>query len=640
MNIRALRSTTLTSTLLASTALAAPQLSGDPLPFDLDETTVDGHEDHPGIDFERHPVSIFAAEAGGIATVDIDDDGFIDVFFTDTEGHSNHLYLNNGDGTYTESAAAFGIAETTKRRGSALFFDMENDGDLDLLSCGYPSQAIPNFDLYTLFENQGDPSYDFVDVTQSAGGFELAFLPEPTIIGEAGGITCGDVNGNGFLDVFVTYWNRSLGFYFDQPRLWISEDNPLPPGADPVPHSARRFSDQTAPAGLSEPIDGWLWTPTLIDLDRDGDLDLRINIDYGYDILRLNDGTGVFGPNIATDIGYNGTPAETRSEMGVAWGDIDFDGQLDSYHTNANKNDRLYINESVLSATGAGLAFQDYSPEMSTAVCNYGWGAVFADMDNDADSDLISVAGMAVGYVNHYHENSWPSKHPVLGVPVMVERSGGLPEFQKPGGEADVARNLSVFDHDNDGDLDVLVGRYGQGSIVQPGIRTKAGFFENRAVSVGNWLQVDLRERKGSRNVVSAQVWVRSGDRIQMREILGAGSSFMTQLPYRQHFGLGESTQADWICVRWADGLHQVGMNAPANQLLQVEKVKDSSTGDMNGDGVLDLTDLELLWLAIRRPGAYDGTYHWWPWQVVGDIDGNALLNSADAALLQAMLAG
>ncbi|MHC4376263.1 MAG: FG-GAP-like repeat-containing protein [Planctomycetota bacterium] len=636
--------TLLTTAVLAASAqlVAAPTAAAQfgALPFDLDEINVSGHDQHPGIDFTRHPVSIYAAEGGGLATVDINDDGFIDVFFSDTEGHPNHLYINQGDGTYVESAEAYGIQEISKRRASALFFDMENDGDLDFLSCGYPSQAIPNFDLYSLYRNDGAPDYHFTDVTVSAGNFQLAFLPEPTIIGEMGGVTCGDLDGDTYLDVFCTYWNRSYGFFFDQPRLWMNADNPLPDGADPATHSPRKFEDKTLEAGLAEPIEGWQWTPTLIDVDRDGDLDLHINIDQGFDVLRLNDGTGFFGPDIANGVGINGDPPQTRSEMGVGYGDVNFDGLSDSYHTNAYEDDRFYINQYDWDEAG-GIEFTDVAIGTTTNVSSFGWGAQFADFDHDTDLDLMSLAGMAVGYDNHYHENLYPQpafpENP-LSPPAFTERSEDLPDFWRPGGQADVARNLAAFDHDNDGDLDVIIGRYGSSGLVDPGIRPGASVYENTATDLGNWLQVDPRERTGSRNVVGARVYVRAGDRIMMREILGGGSSFLTQLPYRQHFGLASETEANWVCIRWFDGHHTVEVGPAANQILRVDKKAQNWTGDMNGDGVVNQEDVSLLITAVRRPGAYDGTYFGWPWQITGDMNGDSKVDADDIPLLQALV--
>ncbi|MHC4894692.1 MAG: hypothetical protein ACYTFV_15350, partial [Planctomycetota bacterium] len=165
------------------------------------------------------------------------------------------------------------------------------------------------------------------------------------------------------------------------------------------------------------------------------------------------------------------------------------------------EDDRFYINQYDWDEAG-GIEFTDVAIGTTTNVSSFGWGAQFADFDHDTDLDLMSLAGMAVGYDNHFHENLYPEPafpgNP-LSPPAFTERSEDLPDFWRPGGQADVARNLSAFDHDNDGDLDVIIGRYGSSGLVDPGIRPGASVYENTATDLGNWLQVDPRERTAPR---------------------------------------------------------------------------------------------------------------------------------------------
>ena len=627
----------LPTTLAAAALLAGPLLAAQTLEFDLEEVTVDGHPDHPGILFERHPVSVFAAEAGGVCTVDFDEDGDQDLFLTDTEDWPNHLYVNQGDGTFIEEAQARGIDEPTKRRGSALFFELDNDGDLDLLTLGYPSQVILNLDLYSLYRNDGAPGYGFTDITDSAGGFVHKSTPEPTLIGEPGGVTSGDIDGDGFADVFVTWWNRSDGFLNDQPRMWRNLPNPVPATSGQTDHSVRIMQDFTVQAGLAEPVGGWIWTPTLLDFDYDGDLDLHVNVDFGLDVLRLNDGTGVFGPDICTEIGWNGSPAQTRNEMGIALGDVDFDGDLDTYQTNFDVNDRQYINQSDLSVGGTGLAFADAAPLLGTAVSNVGWGTAYVDLDHDKDVDLLAVNGIAVPATNWYFENQWPVTTGPGGPPLFTDRSGEVPDFRSPAGVSDIARNLVPLDYDLDGDLDVFVGRYGSSSVVSEGSESHAALWRNTLENDNGWIELRLYGRQGSRMVTGARVHVRSGEEIQTRVVTGGGTSFLSQVPYAQHFGLG-STSLTWVAIRWPDGVVQVVENPVANQSQRIDRASGTDIGDVNGDGITNSTDVTLLARALNRPNAYDELFGFWPWQITGDIDGNGVLEQHDVDLLDALI--
>jgi enediyne biosynthesis protein E4 len=623
--------------LAAAALLAGPLFGLQTLEFGFEELTLTGHPEHPGILFERHPVSIFAAEAGGAATVDFDEDGDLDVFLTDTESWPNHLYVNQGDGTFDEQAQAYGVDEPTKRRGSALFFELDNDGDLDLLTLGYPSQVVLNLDLYTLFRNDGAPGYGFTDITSSVGGFVHVPTPEATLIGEPGGVTSGDIDGDSYSDVFVTWWNRSTGYLNDQPRMWRNLPNTAAPAVGQTDYSTRVLQDFTIQAGFAQPIGGWIWTPTLIDVDRDGDLDMHINVDFGLDVLRLNNGSGVFGPNICTEVGWNGTPEASRNEMGIAFGDIDFDGDLDTYQTNFDNNDRQYINRSDLSSGGVGLLFEDVAPSLGTAVSTVGWGAAYLDLDHDRDLDLLSMNGMGVPAGNWFFENRWPEKVAPGGPVLFAERSAELGDYQTPAGIGDIARNLAPFDFDGDGDLDLLVGRYGTSSIVSPGPRAHAALWRNTLDNDNGWLQLRLYERQGSRMVTGARVHLRSGLELQSRIVTGGGTSFLTQEPYRQHFGLGDKTLY-WVAIRWFDGSVQVIESPAPNQVLRVDRAQKNQAGDVNGDGLVNSTDVTLLARAINRPKSFDAVYGFWPWQITGDLDGNGVVEAADLALLDSVV--
>ncbi len=627
----------LPQSLAAAALLAGPLLAVQTLDFDLEEVTVAGHPDHPGILYERHPVSVFAAEAGGICTVDFDDDGDLDVFITDTETWPNHFYINQGDGTFDEQAQAYGIDEPTRRRGSALFFELDNDGDLDLLTLGYPSQVVLNLDLYSLYRNDGAPGYGFTDITSSVGGFVHVPTPEATLIGEPGGVTSGDIDGDSYSDLFVTWWNRSSGFLNDQPRMWRNQPNQALPSPGQTDYSTRILQDFTIQAGFAQPISGWIWTPTLMDFDRDGDLDLHMNIDFGLDVLRLNDGNGVFGANVCTEIGWNGAPEQPRNEMGIAFGDIDFDGDLDTYQTNFDQNDRQYLNRSDLSVGGTGLAYDDQAPLLGTAVSTVGWGAAYVDLDLDKDGDLLSANGMAVPATNWFFENQWPATTGPGGPVLFAERSSELGDYRLPAGVGDIARNLVPFDYDLDGDLDVLVGRYGSSPVVSPGPRAHLALWRNTLDNDNGWLQLRLYERQGSRMVTGARVHVRSGQEIQTKVVTGGGTSFLSQEPYAQHFGLG-STTLYWAAIRWADGTVQVVESPAPNQSLRVDRAVGSDIGDMNGDGVTNGLDVVLLGRAVSRPAAYDAVYGFWPWQITGDLDGNGVVEQEDIDQLAAAI--
>ncbi|MDF1800979.1 MAG: FG-GAP-like repeat-containing protein [Planctomycetota bacterium] len=619
--------------LTTPVALAAPQ------GFDLIEVSDDVlAPEFPGILHQFKPVGFEPSENGGVAVMDFDNDGLLDVYLPNTEFEPSKLYRNLGGGQFADVAAARGVDELTKRRGGGLFLDVENDGDLDLLTLGYPGYTASQ-DLFTLFRNDGAPSWSFTNVTASAGSFVLAPTSEPTLLGDLGGFAGGDVNGDGYLDFISTYWARLPGYLYDQMRLFLSAPNPTPATVGQTDWSERIFADATIAAGLDVWFEGSTWMPTLHDYDRDGDLDLHINVDFGEDILRMNDGTGNFAPSIATAIGMNGAPAESRNEMGVALGDVDRDGDLDQFHSNAYWGDRMYRNDTDFTLGEAGLAFDDFAKPAHLDVARFGWGAALTDMDNDGDRDLIRVSGLNKPENNWYHENLFPMTLADGESTRFVDRSGNLPEFQKAqgSGDEDLARSMVPFDYDSDGDLDILVTRPGTSPFISPGLHLRTGFYENTLPATNNWVDVDLRGLNGSRNVANARVHIGAANSSQMHTVL-VGSSFMAQEPDRLHFGLGGAPALQYVVVRWADGTHTAQAGGTINAVNTIQRTALDATGDVDFDGDTDKHDLRLLKKAIERPQQYAGLLAGTPYFQLGDIDGNGVLDATDHALLKAML--
>ena len=638
--------------LLASSARLCAQGIG----FDLIEVNDAPGPQDPGVEYVYFPVTKMEAEAAGVAIADVNQDGYLDLLFCGTERRPNELYINDGDGTFTESAAAYGVQETAKRRGNALFFDLDNDGDLDLLTCGYPGDIVINLDLYSMFRNDGaSADFHFTDITASCGGFVLAPTSESTVIGAPGGAIAGDYDADGYVDALVTYWfrnNPTLGYDRDQLRLWHNVPNPSPDLGQPD-YTPRLLVDATLEAQLDGVAYGQVWMPAFTDFDRDGLPDLHIAVETQPDELRLNQGDGTFGPNVATAVGlnFNGFGVSPwGNEMGLATDDYDNDGDLDCYLTNSslvfgpNKADAFYRNDSDFSLGGAGLSFTHIGPVTGTdASIGSGWGASFGDMDNDGDKELLTVRGLGFNVSPNY---LWLNLYPQLEQDrlsmALSDESASVPEFSHLFEAQETTRALALFDCDNDGDLDAVCTRSPLTLTPLTGNR-KAAFFLNTLANGNGSLQVSLVGAGGSLNTVGARLWVRTGGpggTVQMNEV-AIGSSFLAQEPDRQHFGLSAAAEADWLAIRWFDGSLQVLTAAGSNLsgLLTVNRATDDDTGDLDGDGDSDPLDLTLLQTGIASPATADAAAPAWPWRQAGDLDGNGLLDSRDEDLLHDDLA-
>jgi len=643
--------------LLAAVATAGSAGAQGFVPFDLLEINAAPGPLDPGLPFVFVPATSAPAESSGVSVVDLNDDGFLDLLLCGTEGRPNELYVNSGDGGFVESAAAYGIQETSRRRSQGLFLDLENDGDLDLLTTGYPGliNDVIDLDLFSLFRNDGPPSFGFTDITAASGGFALAPTADDTTLGMQGGAAAADHDRDGYVDVFVTWWNNNEhleDYGHDQARLWHNVPNPAPDGGQPD-YTPRLLVDATLEAGLESVGEAQNLQPTFTDFNRDGWPDLHIDVESGPDELRLNNGDGTFGSNVATQVGMNfnvAPPGTGGNEMGTATADYDNDGDLDLYLTNQSlaygpkKQDAFYLNDSDLSIGGFGLKFVNIGLVTGTdGTFGIGWGAVFVDMDNDGDKDLLSTRGLGLLTApNYLWINHFPAFEPDGVTVALSDESACVPEYSDLSTTWDNARALVAFDFDNDGDLDVVYTR--SPVLNQPLIgNSQVAFFLNTLSNGNPSLQVSLVEANGSRNTLGALVWLRTGGvggAVQMSEV-AAGSSYISQEPDRLHFGLGAAAAADWLAIRWFDGQQQVVRadgGPPLAGFLTVNRAAHDDSGDLDADGDADPSDLLLLQVGIGNPAGVDAAVPDWPWRQTADLDGNGLVDSRDQDELHTLL--
>jgi len=561
---------------LFSLALMAGALSAQ-LPGTLVDVTVSGQPDYSNISHFYFPTgSPFPdyTEMGGASVGDYNDDGLQDLFLPNNLERRNKLYENQGDGTFMDVALEKGVGDPVTPSSSALFIDYDNDGDLDLFVFGHAGKdGVPAGPLYKVFRNRGaSGEYKFRDVTEQAG-FAFSATVKGTDSGWHGGAAAGDYDRDGYLDLFVTYWQGNTSN--DMWRLFRSEPNPAP--GDPLDptYSPRIFVDHTIEAGLDFLFDGEPWQPAWFDANRDGWPDLHVNMDFGMDYMFMNNQDETF-TEVATPVGLNGIPPSTRNEMGIALGDIDFDGDLDMHLTNLLFADRLYRNDTV----DGSLSFVDTATESLLYDSPWGWGTSFFDYDLDGDLDHAAVSGFKLPsinpYYNTFHINKFPEMHPD-GITVKWDNEqASVPQYSKvdtPAGDA--ARGLTWLDYDNDGDPDLVVTRH----------QATTALYKNTQDTGNNWIQVDLVNRGGSLNTAGAQVWLRSGDYTQYREII-VGSSFLCQEPTRMSFGLG-TNDADWMVIRWPTGHVQIVSTLDENAVNTVAWSATHDLGDLTLDGLI-----------------------------------------------------
>ena len=503
-----------------------------------------------GVAFQERSRTVKLPLAGGTAIGDYNGDGLLDIYIT-SSASANALYRNNGDGTFTDVAAAAGVDDPKGHGKGAGWGDYDNDGDLDLF--------VANFPYSKLFNNSGDGT--FAVVTTAAG------VGDPDWSYHTNGVAWGDYDRDGFLDLLVV-----RHFTEDTPETYRREDfsDIARPLALYRNNGDGTFSDVTALLGDARAypsnIKGAGFKPSFMDYDNDGDPDIYVVNDFGqenyHNVLWRNDGPDGVGQWKFTDVSTEARADVPLYGMGLAVGDYDNDGDFDLYMTDIgdsefleNQGDGTFANITGQTNTGRGLI-----PEGGDSGLSVGWGALFADLDNDGLLDLYYVSGLLdIGLPGH------PRHQP--NALFVNQGDGTFADVSAQTGADDpgLGREAVAADLNNDGLLDIFLLNIGE--IDGDPMTTR--LFRNVSDATGNWLTIKTIGTTSNRDGIGARITVTTGGVARIREMgLSQGNLSHSVIP--GHFGLGTAAHADVVEIRWPSGIVQTITNIAANQVLTV----------------------------------------------------------------------
>ncbi len=475
----------------------------------------------------------------GVTMADVNNDGWLDIYVSvsgPSPDKSNLLFINNKDLTFTESAVKFGIADKGYSNQS-VFFDYDNDGDLDLYVGTYPPCDFqspnshyasklkrPNKDetdrLYENIDNQR-----FVDVTEKAGILNYGLTLNASVA---------DFNHDGWSDIYVSNDFNAPDF------LYINN------GDGTFSDKILEYTNHTSNFGMGSDA---------ADINNDGYIDL-MQLDMQS---QTNKGKKENMSSMAPEIFHEA----------VALG----------LHHQYMRN--------TLQLNNGNETFSDIAELAGISATEWSWSTLLADLNNDGWKDVFITNGMRRSVnnqdyqkkVSQYRSGAIPSLQAINLMPVEPVRNmafvnNGNLTFTSINDDEGLSyrgftHGAAYADLDQDGDLDIVINN----------LDRKAMIVENQ--SVKNFLRIKLKGKADNAFGIGTKVKIVHGQRSQYQEMI-LSRGYLSSVEPLIHFGLGDVTTVDSIQVHWPNGTFQELFNVKVNQVVEIEQFSEAKTSNQN----------------------------------------------------------
>lgn len=533
----------------------------------------------PDVDPKLEHIKMQIASMGASVSVcDFDNDGWNDLYFTNSKtGSKNALYRNLRDGKFEDVADAAGLADVnTKGTGvsmGAVWGDYDNDGFKDLLlyKWGKPE----------LFKNIDGKRFE--RVTDGSG------LPAWV---NANSAIWFDFNNDGLLDIFIG------GYYKEDINIDSLHTTKMMPESFRYANNggrkyllmnmgSGRFKDVAEAYGITSTK--WVLAAAAADFNGDGFPELYVANDYNVDEFYLNEG----GKRFEEKGNAAGVGRIPKSGMSASLGDINNDGNIGVYTTNITEKGILIQGNNYWLPNSENMKDNPSFVNLAqiSGIENAGWayGAQLGDLNNDGYMDLYVANGFISAKKNtsYWYDYSkvtggnstiigdaknWPdmqgkSQSGYEEDKVWLNNSDGL--FEDVSGKVCPpatydGRAVALADLWNRGVLDVIVANQNNIPLV----------YKNDPRNDNHWIDFDLVGKVSNADAVGAKVMVEWGGGKKQVQVVTGGMGFSSQNQHRLHFGLGESDKADKVTVYWPSGHVDTIEHPEINKLHIIKETK------------------------------------------------------------------
>lgn len=532
---------------------------------------------------------LYYYNGGGVAAGDINNDGLVDLYFTANQA-SNKLYLNKGNFQFEDITDKAGVAGTGTWSSGVTMADVNGDGYLDIYVSNvgnYKAAQGKN----ELFINNQDGSF-----TESAAEYGLDFE------GFATQAAFFDYDRDGDLDVYLL--NHSV----KNPEVFAKAETRAKPfeGGDKLMQNQlaqgeKTFVDVTEQSGIYSSLIGFGLGLGVSDVNNDGWPDIYISNDFTEnDYLYINQQDGTFKEELENRIRHT-----SRFSMGNELADLNNDGSPEIITTDMLPADpeiwrksvvedksevydiklgfgynHQYVRNTLQRNLGNGQ-FSDVSLYTNTYASDWSWSPLIFDMDNDGFQDLHITNGIYkrpndldfLNYLSNVDKTLTQAKRdsfliqtlPTVKIPNLTAQNSGsfkLKNVAEDWGlnQPSYSNGSAYADLDNDGDLDLIINNTEQEAFV----------YENKSTG-NNYLKVALKMDGLNTMALGAKVVAKSKGLTFVREN-NPTRGFQSAVAPQLHFGLGDIQTLSSLEVYWPDGTYQKLENVKANQLLQIDQ--------------------------------------------------------------------